>query len=192
MLHISEKTHPVIGIIKKWNNAIVDDYNKYVKNINKFIDGKDVPHCRHTFEGNGRNLHIFGKGFGDENIEHFPSIVNLINEVDSNPNIHTTAVFAAIFDGKGRINLHTDVDTEFIIVQKHSKLFQRKVRQYRSHIAVIIPEDCWFYYLDKKIQKIHWEVNKPFIFEKYNKHYTVNNSDFTRVILEYDFWEALD
>ena len=192
MLHTSEKTHPVIASINKWNNDIVNDYNKYVRDINVFTDGKNNPHTRHTFEGRGGNLHIFGKGRCAENIEHFPSIFNLINEVDSDPDTHTTAVFAAIFYGKGRICLHTDVDNEFIVVKKPGKLFQRKVRQYRAHIPIIIPDDCYFYHIDKNVNRIHWEVNKSFLFEKYDKHYSVNNSDLTRVILEYDFFQAVN
>ena len=75
-------------------------------------------------------------------------ISKLIEEVDGDPNILTTAVFAAISDGKCRVNLHTDVDTEFIIHERPGKLFKRKIRQYRAHIAIEIPNDCYFYYVD--------------------------------------------
>ena len=181
----------MVGLLNKWNNAIVDDFNKYVKEVNIFRTVTREEITRHIAQGKGRNLHIWGKGIGPENIQYFPSISNLINDVDSDPNIQTTAVFAAISDGKCRVNLHNDVDTEFIILEKPGKLFKRKVKQYRAHIAIEIPDDCYFYYVSEKVEKIHWEINKCFIFDKYDRHFTKNNSDLTRVILEYDFFQAV-
>jgi len=192
MLHTSEKTHHVVGLLNKWNNAIVDDFNKYVKEVNIFRTVTKEEITRHIAQGKGRGLHIWGEGHGVEHIQHFPSISKLIEEVDGDPNILTTAVFAAISDGKCRVNLHTDVDTEFIIHERPGKLFKRKIRQYRAHIAIEIPpEGCYFYYVDDKIKKIHWEIGKCFIFDKYNRHFTKNDSDLTRVILEYDFFQAV-
>ena len=191
MLHTSEETHHVVGLLSKWNNAIVDDFNKYVKEVNEFIPSPD--RTRQKVEGNSRCLYVFdGKKNSDSNLHHFPSIFNLMSEVDSDPNIDTTLISVAISDGKGQVHLHTDVDTEFIMVERPGdKLFGKKVRQYRAHIAIEIPDDCYFYYVDGKIEKIHWEINKSFIFEKYNKHFVKNNSNLMRAIIIYDFIEGV-
>ena len=187
MLHTSEKTHNAIALFNKWNEAVVEDYNKVKGDIS--ITRSDSQ--RSIFEGKGGSLPIFGKNSHTDDIELFPSVFNLINELDSDPNIQTTSVCAAIYQSKGRSNLHTDFDNEFSVWKMPGKLFNRKVRRYIAHMAIIIPDNCHFYHFDKTITKINWKLNESFMFEMYDKHWSVNNSDSTRVICMYTFIEAV-
>jgi hypothetical protein len=194
MLHTSPETLPVLQILNKWNNGILEEYNNYVSTVNEFIPADKFPPTRHKADGKGRHLDIWHLEHKNRKLylDYFPSVSKIIEETNQDPDLELTSVYVATADGKCKIHLHTDDDSEFIKVQnEESKLKGKTARQYRAHIPLIIPEDCFFYHMDKTLTKIKWTLNNCFAFEKFDKHYVINNADHPyRVVVLCDFLMA--
>jgi hypothetical protein len=198
MLHTSPETLPCLEIFNNYNERIIDDFKKYCKEVNVFYKAEDYPPTRHKYVGNGRVLHIWDidniNVGGPPCLDHFPSIQELIQEINLVPHLESNRMNFAISDGKGRTNVHTDEDLEILTVGcPKAKLHNHRCRSYRALLAIDAPiENCYFYHLgDKKVQRMSWKVNQVFAFEKSDKHYTVNNTDLTRIMMEFDFWSKL-
>lgn len=193
MLHTSPKTLSVLETFNKWSKDLLKEYEDYVNTINEFILAKDSPPTRHTGKGEGRHLDLWHLEPKNRKfyIEHFSSAQKIIEELNQDPEIEVTSVYIATMDGKGKIDIHTDDDSEFIVVKNpEAKMYKKRVRQYRAHIPLIIPEKCFFYHLENSLKKVKWTFEQSFAFEKWDKHYVINESDLPyRVVGFCDFWK---
>lgn len=189
----------VLKKLNKYNNSIIDDYTRYDKDIGEYTLTSNISHQRHEYSGKGRYLHIWSHPdhgsskdtSSNDNLQHFPNIKKLMDDVNKSPDIKVSGVMAAIKDGPARVNLHTDDDHATIKLQSSCPMDGREVFNYRAHIPIIIPENCHFYHIEDPVEKTTWKIGDCFAFNKADKHFTVSTSTETRVILEFDFFMAV-